>query len=154
MKYYYSELQVRWSGGVKHLVEGGQVTTIPRESYTQVVVYPVWLSGTKRLPQDGRSEDAGGRTSGIAVGVSIFVARGIDHPESKLPYGEVRGAPAGEFAFWAVPSKRLFGITGEEYSGRRHGVIEQDGSETVASGALVAKKDPDSAVSGDRTLDD
>ena len=73
-------------------------------------------SGAKRLPQDERSEDAGGRVFGNAVIVSIFVARGSDHAESKFPYGEVRRVAAGEFAFWAIPSKRIFGITSEEYS--------------------------------------
>lgn len=57
-----------------------------------------------------------GGVFGIAVILSIFVARGSDQAESKSPYGEVRRVAAGEFAFWAIPSKRIFGITSEEYS--------------------------------------
>ena len=50
-----------------------------------------------------------GGVFGIAVILSIFVARGSDQAKSKFPYGEVRRVVAGEFAFWAIPSKRIFG---------------------------------------------
>ena len=72
------------------------------EAGAQVVVNTVWLSGAKRFPQDGRSQDAGGRACGIVIGVSIFVASGGDHAELKLPHGKVGGVAAGEFALTAT----------------------------------------------------
>ena len=79
--------------------------------------------------------------------MSIFVASGGDHAELKLPHSKVGRVATGEFAFGPAPSIRRRGVTGEEYSARRHRAIEPDGSEAVAGGTLVAEEGPDFDVS-------